>query len=169
MNEELATYIRARTVEDAGCLRWTGSTVAGGRHPTMRLPGGKQVLIRRLIVEARLGHPIPRGKIVRCTCETPLCVADDCLVLTTYRAVALECGASGLMSGPVRSARIAATKRAGKQAKIRQEDARAIRDSNDTGVEIARRYGISQGTVSKIRKGHVRREFVGNPWQGLAA
>jgi hypothetical protein len=50
------------------------------------------------------------------TCETPLCVELGHLTLSTYRKVALEMSRQGLMSGPVRSARIAAAKRAGKQA-----------------------------------------------------
>ena len=163
---DVAAYIAARVVDDGGCLRWTGA-VAAYSHPTMRLPDGKQALIRRLVVEMDSG-PIPAGKIVRCTCETPRCVARGCLVVTTFRRVALECGANGLMSGPVRSARIAATKRKGRQAKIGQDDARAIRASDEPGTVLAQRYGISASTVSKIRAGKVRREFAGNPWAALA-
>ena len=88
---------------------------------------------------------------------------------TTYGAIAKECGALGLMSGPVRSARIAATKRAGTQAKISQDDARAIRASEEPVKVLGERYNIAQATVSKIRLWQVRREFVGNVWAGLFA
>lgn len=159
----LEGYVAKRVVDDAGCLRWTGYVYNG--HPGGTL-NGRKFLVRRAVYEAAHGA-IPRGLIVRCICETPLCVADDCLKLTTYKAVAKVCGAQGLMSGPVRSARIAEVKRAGKQAKITQEDARAIRASDETGVVLAARYRLSQATISKIQLGQVRREFTGNPWQGL--
>ena len=159
----LSAYIAARTVDDGGCLRWIGA--AGNGHPSMRVDG-RQVLTRRVIVELDSG-PIARGKIVRCTCETPLCVAREHLIVTTYRAVATECGRRGLMSGPVRGARIAASKRCSEKAKLTAEAVREIRASTSTGVALARRYKVSESTVSRIRLGRMWREFVGNPWAGL--
>jgi HNH endonuclease len=161
----VAQYAAGRTVEDGDCLRWTG-TVCNG-HPAGAWGGKRCRLIRREVWEAANG-PIPAGKIIRCTCETPLCVALDHLSVATYRSVARQCAAQGLMSGPVRSGRIAAAKRAGPQARITQEDARAIRESDESGRVWADRLGISPSTVSKIRRGQVRREFVGNAWSGLA-
>lgn len=160
----LLDYVGARTAEDGDCLRWTGTLYNG--HPGGTLDR-KKILIRRALYE-RANGPIPAGKIIRCTCNTPLCVQLKHCKLTTYRDVAKECGALGLMSGPVRSARIAATKRAGTQAKISQDDARAIRASEEPQIVLAERYHIAQATVSKIRLWQVRREFVGNPWTGLA-
>ena len=159
----LADYIAARTFADGGCLRWTGAVT--NRHPSMRVDG-RQVLTRRVIVELDSGS-IARGKIVRCTCETPLCVAREHLIVTTYRAVAKECGRRGLMSGPVRSARIAAAKRASKQAKLDAQAVIEIRASTATGAALARRHGVSESCVSRIRRGSVWREFAGNPWAGL--
>ena len=159
----LSAYIAARTVDDGGCLRWIGA--AGNGHPSMRVDG-RQVLARRVIVEMDSG-PIARGKIVRCVCETPLCVARDHLIVTTYRAVAKDCGEKGLMSGLVRSARIAAAKRASKQAKLDAQAVIEIRASTATGAALARRYGVSISCVSRIRRGSVWREFAGNPWAGL--
>ena len=159
----LADYVSARAVADGDCLRWVGTTYNG--HPGGTV-GGKKVLIRRALYEATHG-PIPKGRILRCVCETPLCVV--CVKLTTYRAVALECGARGLMSGQVRSARIAAAKRAGRQAKITQDNARAIRQSDDPLSVWSARLNICASTVSKIRRGTLRRDFTGDPWQGLGA
>jgi hypothetical protein len=158
-------YIAARTLDCGGCLRWTG-TVCNG-HPAGSWDGKRCILIRREVWQQAHG-PIPPGKIIRCTCETPLCVELGHLTLSTYRKVALEMSRQGLMSGPVRSARIAAAKRAGKQARITQDEARAIRASEDTGKVLAARYGVSEATVSKIKLGKIRREFVGNVWAGLA-
>ena len=160
----LLDYVRARCVEDGDCLRWTGTLYNG--HPGGTLDGRK-ILIRRALYEHANG-PIPAGQIIRCHCGTPLCIQREHWRLTTYRSVATECGALGLMSGPVRSARIAATKRAGPQARITQDEARAIRVSVEPGTVLAARHGIAESTVSRIRRSEVRREYVGNPWAGLA-
>ncbi len=161
--KSLHAYVADRVIEDGDCLRWIGTTYNG--HPGGTLDK-KKVLIRRAMYEAKYG-PIPKGRVIRCTCETPLCVAEEHFNLSTYKAIAKECGALGLMSGPVRSARIAAVKRAGTQAKILQEDALTIFSSNEKGSVLALRYGISESTVSKIKRGQMRREFVGNPWVAL--
>lgn len=158
--DEFLRHYAARIREDGDCLRWLGSCCNG--HPAVRIDG-KTVLVRRVLMQ-----PGP-GKIARCTCGTDDCINPEHLTVTTYRAVAKQLGALGVMSGPVRSARIAAVKRAGKQARITQETARAIRDSDETGRVLAARYGIAEATVSKIRLGQVRREFAGNPWRGLGA
>ena len=161
----LLDYVRARTIEDGDCLLWTGTLYNG--HPGGTLDR-KKILIRRALYE-RANGAIPAGKIIRCTCNTRLCVHLDHNKLTTYRDVATECGALGLMSGPVRRARIAAAKRAGPQSKLTQDDARAIRVSDAPLSVLSARYRISESTVSRIKRSETRREFVGNVWAGLFA
>lgn len=164
--DDLDPYCRARVVEDGDCLRWTGSVIrTGNGHPCRRLPDGRSVLVRRHVWESVRG-PIPPGKILRCSCETPLCIAH--VRLTTYRGAALEDGARGLMGGAVRSARIAETKRRGPQAKLTQEAVRAFRAGNESAAEFARRHGVSESVAYRIRRHEVRREFAGNVWAGLA-
>lgn len=160
MSADLLAYVAARVKEDGGCLRWTGTVFNG--HPGGTI-NKRKVLIRRELYALKHG-PIPKGRILRCTCETPLCVDEEHVKLTTFRAVGKECGAKGLMSGPVRSARIAAAKRASACAKITQDDARAIRASDDKGRVLAKRYGVSESTISKIRLGKVRRDFGAALW-----
>lgn len=162
---ELAAYVSARVADDGGCLRWTGYLYNG--HPGGTL-NGKRFLVRRAVYQTERG-PIAAGKVIRCTCSTPLCVSVEHMRATTYKAIALECGALGLMAGPVRIARIAATKRAGPQAKITQADARAIAGGDGPLAEDAARYGVAPSTVSRIRRGVSRREFGGNPFLGLLA
>lgn len=149
--------------EDLDHLVWTGSTSNG--HPAMRLKG-KNVLVRRAIWEDHHG-PIPYGKIIRCTCGDKLCVAIEHLTLTTYKKLALALGPA-VMAGPVRSAAIARAKRVPKYAKLTEQIVRYIRSSNETGVALARRYGVPQQRISNIRTGKVWRDF-SNPFQGLGA
>ena len=157
--------IRHRLVEDGDCLRWTGGCCSG--HPAMRIDGKTTLLRRAIYVEAH-GRPIPAGKILRPTCGMTRCLNREHWKLTTYKAVAIECGALGLMSGHLRSARIAAVKRAGPQAKITDAQAAAIFVSDEPGAVLAARHGICAGTVSKIRLGQCRRNFA-SPRAGLVA
>ena len=153
-------------IEDGDCLRWTGSMV-GGRHPafTDNTNGRKTLLVRRALWERKNGQ-IPPGKILRCTCDLVRCIEPGHAKVTTYRQVALECGALGLMSGPVRSHRIAVTKRAGPQAKLSDQQVAELRASADPIPVLAERYGISEAYAYSVRRGTARRQIVG-PWQGL--
>lgn len=128
--------------------------------------GNKTVLVRRAIWEDEHGQ-IEAGKIVRMTCETQKCVNPKHMVLTTYQRLAKEMGALGKMSGPLRSAKIAAVKRA-KYAKLTHDDIREIRASNETGRAMAKRFQVSEKHISAILSGQRWREFT-SPWAGLGA
>src|SRR4030095_5152697 len=90
---------------------------------------------------------IPIGLLVLHRCDTPLCVNPDHLFLGTTRDNALDCVAKG---------------RWGKRnfprgenhhnAKITEATVREIRQSIDTLVVCAERYGLHFGTVSDIRR-----------------
>lgn len=42
--------------------------------------------------------------------------------------------------------------------KLTAEIARSVRSSTDTGAELAARFGVSQATISQIRRGHTWRD-----------
>lgn len=151
--------------EDGDCIVWTGGCCNG--HPAIRIDG-KTTLVRRALWVQANGF-IPPGRVLRCTCGTSKCINLDHCEAMTYKAIAKIEGAAGKMSDPVRSAKIAAAKRAGSQAKITQEQAREIRTSDEPLAALGARYGISESTASRIKRNTVRREFGGNPWQGLGA
>lgn len=160
----LAETLLANARDDGGCLIWLGACC--NKHPAHRVDG-KTRLVRRTLFTDLVG-PIEPGKIIRATCETPKCIQPEHLEKTTYRRLAKELGARGVMSGPKRSAKIAAAKRAGTQAKLTQADVARIRHGNETGVQLARELGVNERTVSKIRRGLVWRDF-SSPWAGLVA
>lgn len=159
----LFTDIQHRTTDDAGCAVWRYSCCNG--HPAFRHEG-KTVLVRRALWQDEHGE-IPDGKIIRMTCETPKCVHPEHMTLTTYRRLGKELGALGLMSGPVRSAKIAATKRA-KYGKLTAEAVRDIRSSPETGRAMAAKYGVDEKHISRIRLNRTWREF-SSPFAGLGA
>ena len=155
--------IHALCIEDGDCLVWTRSCC--NHHPAMRIDN-KTVLVRR-VLWTELHGGIPEGGVLRMTCNTHKCVHQDHMELTSYKKIAVQLGAIGVMSGPVRSAAIARTKRK-TQAKLTEEAVRDIRSSEETTIVLAARHGVSQAHVSKIRKHKAWRDF-SSPFSGLGA
>lgn len=160
----LLEKITASSIEDADCLRWKRSQCNG--HPAIRWEG-KTILVRRALW-ALVNGPIPAGKVIKCVCESKDCVNTDHLELTTYKKIALQCGALGLMSGPVRTAKIAATKQK-THGKLTLDIADQIRASNKTGVALSAEYGLPQSKVSKIIRGKAWVRPMASHWAGLGA
>jgi hypothetical protein len=150
-----------KTVDDAGCAVWQLSCING--HPATRI-GKKTVLVRRAIWEDLHGKIEP-GKIVRMTCETEKCIDPDHMELTTYQRLAKQLGALGIMSGPIRSAKIADTKRA-KYAKLTAEAVREIRSSPESGRAMAKKFDVDEKHISRIRLNHCWKDFT-SPFSGL--
>lgn len=158
--------IHQRCVEDGDCWEWQSCTTATG-HPTVR-HDGKTVLVRRIVISLSGRQIGPKDKAVT-TCENTKCVNPDHVVTRTHRQVMKRQGELGKLSDPTRIAKIAATKRAGHQAKLTMEDARAIRSSSDTHKKIAEQYSIHPSKVASIRQHRCWRELTGNPFAGLGA
>ena len=158
---DLQFRLSANATEEGDCLLWSGARCNG--HPAIRIDK-KTHLIRRALWKEMHGD-IPVGKIITTTCQNILCVERSHVELSTMSELTKKLG-SAVMAGPLRSAKIAAAKRISAQARITQDDAQTIRASDDTGTALARRYGISESTVSKIRLGRCRKDF-SSPWIGL--
>lgn len=160
----LLEKITANTYEDADCLRWMRGNCNG--HPAIRWDG-KTKLVRRALW-ALVNGPIPAGKVIKCTCESKDCVNLEHLELTTYKKIALRCGALGLMSGLLRTAKIAAIKQK-THGKLTLDIADQIRASNKTGVALSAEYGLTQSKVSKIIRGEAWVRPIASHWAGLGA
>lgn len=155
--------LRHHCTEEGDCLIWKRGCCNG--HPATRV-GKRTRLVRRVLWESANG-PIPVGKILRATCGNLLCIEPAHTELTTYQRVAKQCGAIGLMSGPVRSAAIQRVKRK-TQGKLTLEAVRDIRASEETTVVLAARYGVAQGHISKVRKHKCQIDYH-SPFAGLGA
>lgn len=154
--------IKHHTVDDGDCLNWKRGCSNG--HPCIRL-NGQTVLVRRALWVGLHGK-IEKGKIIRMTCGSKKCINPDHMECTTFKKLGKELGAIGVMSGLKRIAAIAKTKRAGSQAKLNSNDVFEIRSSNETTVSLAKKFGVAQAHISKIRKNKCWREF-NSPWASL--
>lgn len=152
--------LHARCTECGDCLLWQGAHNGTG-HP--RHAGGS---VRRA-VWALTHRPAPANRIVTVTCGQIACLNPAHLALTTRGEVTRI-----VHNRPdVRMRRAAASARTNQatMGKISMAIARQIRASTQTGVDLARHYGVSTSLVSLVRQGKTWVERTASPWRGLGA
>lgn len=128
--------------EDGDCLIWTGGNNSIG-IPKIRNTSG-----RRVMWELKNGE-IPPGMLVSTTCGHPACLEH--LALSTKSEIVTRSH-----ERPHTKARVTASNRRAarkSRAKITIDIARDIRASDETGLAIAARLGISNSLVSLVRRG----------------
>lgn len=138
---------RAMPVPEAGCWLWTGDT--GGRRGYGRMRvGGRQVRAHRLSWQLHRGA-IPAGLCVCHRCDTPSCVNPDHLFLDTNEGNT----ADRVRKGRSRGGRSGATNPYRQPRALSPENERwaiwlALNDARQ--MDIAKHFGVSQGTVSHV-------------------
>jgi len=131
----------SRVQKGSGCWIWIGTRNSYG-YGIFLLAGECPVRAHRYAYEREKG-PIPDGLVVRHSCDNPPCVNPAHLSLGTKADNAADARDRGRMPS-------------GKDhwnAKIRPEEVEKIKNDPRTHAEIGREYGISQGTVSRIKSG----------------
>ena len=134
-------FNRTRLAEN-GCWEWVGYFRAGGYGGFSM--NGKNCAAHRVSYEAYKGK-IPKGMVVRHSCDNPACINPDHLTLGTQRDNAAD-----------REARGRGSKLKGEQistAKLTEKDVLGIRASNESLGVLAERYGIDKSNVWLIRAG----------------
>lgn len=123
-----------------GCWLWQASTNQGGYGRL--LVNGRSIQAHRHSWQLANG-PIPVGRIVCHSCDTPRCVRPDHLWLGTHRENVRDAIDKG---------RFARGERMG-TAKLTDEQVRAIRDllQTETAASVARKFGLPYMTVSAIK------------------
>lgn len=159
--------LRARTMQVGDCWEWLGSYATGGRYPQVRHEG-RQSMVRRVVLRLS-GIELLAGRHVTATCENFRCVNPEHLRQDTHQEISARAGAQGLMSGPVRGARIAATKRA-QMATLTIEQVREIRQHTTTHAVAAAQYGVHPSKIAAIRQHRIWKDYQApNPFAGLGA
>lgn len=142
----LLTRIRNSCHEDGDCLIWDG--YCNDAMPVMNI-GRSPRPVRRVVFENAIG-PIRKGFEVIGTCGTRKCVAPEHLkqILKAARRAMLGAARAGLGASP-------------KQVRFMRENfgkldlakAREIRSSDETGVVLAARFGVSPQLISMVKQG----------------
>ena len=123
-----------------GCRVWTAALTTTGygaiRH------GNRMRKAHSLMWEVHHG-PIPEGMVIRHTCDNPLCVNIDHLLLGTQQDNLRDCVARGRSNRGSKHG----------MSKLTEEQVIEIRHQVSAGArqrDVAGRFGVSQATVSDI-------------------
>lgn len=138
---ELQDKIKQHIVIDTAseCWLWQRHTNAKG-YGQLRWNGKKQ-RVHRSSYQAFIG-PIPKGLIVRHTCDTPQCCNPKHLLIGTHADNSRDMVKRG------RSVR----GEKNPEAKLTWDDVRAIRASTEPVRVLADTYGVSRTQISRILK-----------------
>jgi hypothetical protein len=121
-----------------GCWLWVRASMTPDGYPYCRINGRLQTAAR--VAWRRYCGDIPKGMCVLHHCDVPRCMNPDHLFLGTRKDNNVD---------------MALKQRHGKM-KLTHAQVDAIRIANGTQQEIAERFGIHQGYVSRIKNEKVR-------------
>ena len=139
-------------VTESGCWFWEGHLMRSG-YAAFRMdptPEGRELAHRASYRLFRGG--IPEDMIVCHYCDVRCCVNPYHLFLGTYKDNMQDASRKGRMNwkpGEKRQLKIGSRHHS---SKITEEDVAAIRASNERGSVLARRYGLTPTTLSKVRR-----------------
>lgn len=160
--KDLMHRVEALSIEVGECWEWQGALQSNSPVPTMNY-GGKVRAVRRHLAEA-LEMPI-EGKLVTFKCGNPLCVQPKHLELTTRKKLQQRIAKHiKHHTNPVRMKKISDLARL--NSKLTLPLALEIRNAEGKQREIAARYGVTQATVSSIKRGATWRDY-SNPFAQL--
>jgi len=147
--KDLGTIHRVKPVtfvEKNGCFICTSHRCSLQGYPVLRKYGnpGKLTTVARHIYEECFGE-IPKGKVLRHTCDNKLCINPEHLIIGTYKDNTNDMVQRGRARHPKGS----------QCGKLTERVVQEIRDRKYSILESRRRYGVSGTTVVKIRDGRL--------------
>lgn len=165
---------RCRIDEFTECWLWTGGK-SEGKHPRVYAPdytaceGEMNTQTgMRAVWHAHTGKPIPKGwRVYHAMCKTHECLNPDHLACGPTSAWGKNLAAGGTWKG--QPARIQANRAIGRaRSVIKPGMALEIQQSDESGIAIAARLGISDAVVSNVRRGKLKAVLAsGNPFAAL--
>ena len=137
-----------------------------GSIPMMKHKNGVSN-VRRLVLIDR-GVPMT-GFIATYTCGNPACVNPDHTGRSTRAQMNRRIMADmNTATNTLRIKRIAEVKRR-TDAKLSLDDVSHIRASDEKHEDLAARYGVSNSSIGRIRRGQMWKTFSASPFDGLFA
>jgi len=160
--DELIERVRLHIDEIGDCWEWNGATQSNS--PTPAINWKRKVQPVRRLLASEMGKQIT-GKFVTCKCRNELCVnPDHLLIVTRKRLQEMLAKERNYQVSPVRMKKLADKARL--TSKLTVELAAEIREAEGTQRAIAARYGVTQSTVSVIKRGKTWRDY-SNPFAQL--
>jgi len=151
MHSGFIARFRTHYAEGNGCWLWKGATDKDGYGLVKR--DGRMLRAHRVMYELERG-PIPGGKLVMHSCDTPGCVRPDHLLLGTPKENTQDMIAKGRRHLTTGSTAQRGTLNG--RAKLTEREVKSIRRRYTAGelqIHLAAEFGITQGAVHKIVAG----------------
>lgn len=117
------------------CWLWTGAQNGRG-YGIASIGKGKTMLAHRYVAQLR-ENTLPKETVVRHTCDNPLCVRPDHLIVCEQKENMVDMMQKGR-----------------KQTKLNPLAVRDIRTRQLSRAEYALKYGVSQYTVVEVQLGY---------------
>lgn len=140
-------------VVESGCWIWNRAKGRQGYGSTRY--HGRYVSAHRAYYAHYVGA-IPAGMVVMHQCDSPACVNPDHLRIGTMQENQDDMASKKRSNQGMKSW----------SAKLTELDVRSIHLSPDTGLALAKQYGVSTATISEIRRGitwpHIYEEITGS-------
>jgi hypothetical protein len=134
--QDLETRLMSKVEKsNNGCWIWTGAQAGSGYAQIQMWP--KVQRAHRVSYEHFVG-PIPKGKLLRHTCDTKLCINPEHLIPGTKA----ENGRDSVERGQFKP-----------RSKLTKNDVLNIREDGRPQHLIAKEYGVSQTAISNVKTG----------------
>lgn len=158
---DLVARIRRHVVEVGDCWEWQGAVQHNSPVPTLNWQGSTKP-VRRHIAEAR-GDQV-EDRVATYKCGNELCVNPDHVIVVTRRRVQKRTAQQGKQSNQLRKKKLA--DRARERSKLSIAIVAEIRGADLPQRQLAALYGVSQATISVIKRGMTWRDY-SNPFTAL--
>lgn len=158
---ELLAIIAANSVEEGDCVIWLRGK---GKIPQITRDGTKHN-IRKLLTVMNGGR-VSKGSMFGCSCGNSKCVAEEHISQRTRQQHGAYFGNRGAYSGPLKIAKMAATKRS--KSKLNDEKVAEIRASTKSAKALSAEFGVAASYITSIRNGNLWKNY-SSPFAGLGA
>lgn len=160
--DQLIERLRKRTEEVGECWEWHGALQSNAPTPVMRHEGTTMAVRRVIAIVAGLQLT---GRLATHKCGNPLCVNPDHVAMVTRKRLQKRIATTiQYHASPVRMQKLADKARS--KAKLTMDLAEQIRQAEGPQRQIAARFGVTQATVSVIKRGKTWRDY-SNPFAQL--
>ncbi len=144
-SEKKRFLMRVGTANSVGCTEWTGSRNSVKWHGQWRNAAGQIELTHRASWRMFVGE-IPEGMFVLHKCDNPACVKPAHLFLGTQSDNARDMWSKGR----AKPAQSLGSKHG--MSKLTEAAVAEIRESKESGVALAKKFGVTPTTVCDVRK-----------------
>lgn len=149
---------------EGSCFEWLGYVYAENNPQVMH--DGKMIAVRKLVMLLN-ERKVPDKAYYKTTCGNDLCVRIEHIKVVNHKKHMISMAKNVQHNALTRIAKL--QKVAESRRKLTDEQVQAIILSNETSRVLAAAYGVSKGTILKVKAHRARRVVSAsvNPFVGL--